>query len=58
MKQEDLDLSKMTIKDLFRAKQLRRKRLANLPFEEKIEIVNKLRAVSRSIKPLRDANKA
>jgi hypothetical protein len=58
MKRENLDLSKMTVDDLFRAKQMRRKRLANLPFEEKIEIVKKLRAVSRSLKPLRDSNKA
>ena len=58
MKQENLDLSRMTVEDLFRAKQMRRKRLANLPFEEKIEIVKKLQAVSRSLKPLRDANRA
>ena len=58
MKQEDLDISRMTVEDLFHAKQVRRKRLANLPFEEKIEIVKKLRAVSRSLRPHRDANKA
>jgi hypothetical protein len=58
VKQENLDLSRMTVEDLFQAKQMRRKRLANLPFEEKIEIVKKLRAVSRSLKPHRDANKA
>ena len=58
MKQENLDLPKMTVEDLFRAKQMRRKRLASLPFEEKIEIVKKLQALSRSLKPHRDANKA
>lgn len=58
MKPEEFDLSRMTVDDLFRAKEERRKRLANLPFEEKIEIVKKLQVVSRSLKPLRDAHKA
>src|SRR6266446_5896193 len=34
----------MTVKDLFRAKEERRQRLASLPFEQKIEIVRKLQA--------------
>jgi len=46
MKSEDFDLSKMTVEDLFRAKQERRQRLANLPFEQKIEIVKRLQTVS------------
>lgn len=48
MKDETFDLSKMTIEDLFQAKEERRKRLANLPFEQKIEIVKKLQSVSRA----------
>ena len=40
----------MTVDDLFRAKQERRKRLADLPFEEKIKIVKKLQSVVRKIR--------
>jgi hypothetical protein len=58
MESDDFDLSRMTVEDLFRAKDERRKRLAKLPFEEKIMIVKKLQAVSRSLQPLRAANKA
>ena len=54
----EFDLSKMTVEDLFRAKEARRKRLADLPFEEKIEIVKQLQDVSRTLKPVREANKA
>lgn len=54
---EDFDLSKMTVEDLFRAKDERRKRLANLPFEEKIAIVKKLQNVSRALQPAREANR-
>ena len=54
----DFDFSKMTVEDLFRAKEARRKRLANLPFEEKIAIVKELQEVSRALKPMRAANKA
>src|ERR1700674_1179355 len=39
MKDEALDLANMTVEDLFQAKAERRLRLANLPFEKKIEIV-------------------
>ena len=53
---QDFDLAKMTVEDLFRAKEERRKRLANLPFEEKIAIVKKLQAVSRALKPVRGVN--
>lgn len=58
MESDNLDLSKMTVEDLFRAKDERRKRLAKLPFEEKILIVKKLQAVSRSLEPQRAAHKA
>jgi hypothetical protein len=58
MESDDFDLSKMTVEDLFRAKDERRKRLAKLPFEEKILIVKKLQAVSRALAPVRAANKA
>ena len=48
MSNSDFDLSKMTVEDLFRAKEERkRRRLANLPFEKKMEIVEKLNAVWR-----------
>jgi hypothetical protein len=40
----------MTVEDLFRAKEERRKRLAKLPFEEKIRIVKKLQTISAAIK--------
>jgi hypothetical protein len=48
MAQKEIDLSKMTVEDLFRAKQERRQRLAQLSFEQKIEIVKKLQSVSRA----------
>jgi hypothetical protein len=37
----------MTVEDLFRRKEERRRRLANLPFEKKIELVKKLQSISR-----------
>lgn len=46
----------MTREDLFRAKEERRKRMANLPFEEKIAIVKKLQELSRALAPIREAN--
>ena len=49
MSSEPLDLRQMTVEDLFRAKRERRKRLAALPFEEKIAIVKKLQSVSAAI---------
>ena len=58
MARHDFDLSKMTVEDLFRAKEARRKRLADLPFEEKIEIVRQLQEVSRALAPIREANRA
>lgn len=50
MSSKTFDLTKMTVEDLFRAKKERRRRLANLPFQEKIEIVKKLQAVARTIR--------
>ena len=50
MNSSTVDLSKLTIKDLFRAKEERRQRLAALPFDKKIEIVNKLRTATAVIK--------
>jgi hypothetical protein len=52
MSSETFDLSKMTIEDLFCAKNERRKRLARLPFEEKIRIVKRLQTVSRTARAL------
>jgi hypothetical protein len=57
MTTHDFDLSKMTVEDLFRAKEVRRKRLADLPFEEKIKIVKQLQEVSRALAPIREANR-
>ena len=53
MEKQDPDLSKMTVEDLFRAKKERRQRLAELSFEQKIEIVKKLQTVSRAAHPRR-----
>ena len=44
MSSNTTDLASLTIEEIFRAKMERRQRLASLPFEKKIEIVNKLRA--------------
>jgi hypothetical protein len=44
------------IAPLLEKKALRRRRLARLPFEEKIEIVNKWRELSRQIRKLRQPN--
>jgi len=45
MSSETFDANKLTVEDIFRAKQERRRRLAKLPFEEKIEIVKRLQTV-------------
>jgi hypothetical protein len=58
MESDDLNLAQMRVEDLFRAKDARRKRLAKLPFEEKIQLVKRLQAVSRSLAPLRARNRA
>ncbi len=54
MSKRGFDLSKMTVDDLFRAKQERRERLAQLPFEEKIEIVKKLQSAARAARTGRE----
>jgi hypothetical protein len=43
------------ISELFEKKVARRRRLARLPFEEKIEIVRRLQELSRAIKSSRGA---
>jgi len=47
MSEPEFDLAKMTVNDLFQAKNDRRRRLADLPFERKIEIVEKFNAIVR-----------
>lgn len=42
--------------DLSEKKAARRRRLARLPFEEKVEIVRRLQELSREIKESRDQN--
>src|SRR6266478_8288505 len=49
MKNEDFNLSRMTVEDLFTAKQERRQRLSELPFEQKIEIVKRLQPLSTQV---------
>jgi hypothetical protein len=44
------------ISDLLKKKDERRRRLARLPFEEKVEIVRRLQELSREIKESRDEN--
>jgi hypothetical protein len=50
MSSKTFHLNKMTVEDIFRAKKERRQRLAQLPFEQKIEIVKKLQSVVRVVK--------
>lgn len=54
MSSKTFDLSKMTVEDLFHAKSERRQRLAQLPFEQKIAIVKKLKSVARVVRASRD----
>lgn len=44
------DFNNITLADIFRAKEERRRRLAKLPFEEKIQIVKRLQAISATMK--------
>jgi hypothetical protein len=44
-----IDLSRLTVDELFRAKEERRQRLAHLPFEQKIAIVKKLQTIPAAI---------
>lgn len=50
MDNKPFDPNSITTEDIFRAKEERRKRLANLPFEEKIKIVKRLQTVVRTIR--------
>lgn len=50
MSSKAVDITKLTVDDIFRAKEERRRRLASLPFDQKIVIVNKLRAAVAAIK--------
>jgi hypothetical protein len=46
------------ISDLLKTKEARRRYLARLPFEEKVEIVRRLQELSREIRESRDENEA
>jgi hypothetical protein len=46
----------VVISEIFEKKAARRRRLARLPFEEKIEIVRRLQKLSREIKESRGGN--
>ena len=50
MSSKAVDLTKLTVDDIFRAKEERRQRLARLPFEQKIAIVKKLQTVPAALK--------
>lgn len=52
------DPNNIAIEDIFRAKAERRKRLANLPFEEKIKIVKRLQTVARTIRNVKQDRSA
>jgi hypothetical protein len=49
MSTKQFDPSRITIADIFRAKEERRRRLAKLPYEEKIKIVERLKTVPARI---------
>ena len=49
MGSEKFDPNNFRIEELFRAKEQRRKELAKLPFEKKIEIVKRLQSVVTEI---------
>lgn len=46
------------ISDLLKEKAARRRALAGLPFEEKVEIVRRLQELSREIRECREENEA
>jgi hypothetical protein len=50
MDNKPFDPNNISIEEIFRAKEARRKRLANLPFKEKIKIVERLQTVARTIR--------
>lgn len=51
MNTKRFDPSRITVADIFRAKEERRQRLAKLPFEEKIKIVERLKTVPAAMMP-------
>ena len=55
MTDEPFNPKKFKVEEIFRAKQRRRKELAKLPFEEKIEIVKRLQTVATEIKRQRES---
>lgn len=55
MDNKPFDPNNIRISDIFRAKEERRKELANLPFEKKIEIVKRLQTVARTIRQQKEA---
>jgi hypothetical protein len=52
------DPNNFKIEELFQAKELRRKELARLPFEKKIEIVERLQSVGRQIRSQQGKDKS
>ncbi len=50
MSRRVVDLSKLTMDDIFRAKEERRRHLSQLPFEQKIAIVKKLQTIPAILK--------
>lgn len=50
MDNKSFDPNNISIEAIFRAKEERRKELANLPFEEKIEILKRLQTIARTIR--------
>jgi hypothetical protein len=58
MTDEPFNPNKFKVEDIFRAKERRRKDLAKLPFEKKIEIVKRLQTVVTEIKRQKRKSKA
>jgi hypothetical protein len=57
MSKHAFDPNKIKVEDLFQAKEDRRKELAQLPFETKIEIVNRLKTVLEGLPELNRSRK-
>lgn len=51
-----MEAKKIDISEILEQKAARRRRLAKLPYEEKVEIVRRLQELSREIKESRDKN--
>lgn len=51
-------MNPISIEDLYRAKAARRRQLAALPIEEKVRIMEKLRAMGRSMRAARQQARA